>query len=79
MSIEIKILELLKESIDLGKESMQIQNIDLLLGRKGEREFLGVFLIRKLEEMIKSELILKDKSQYAITQKGLGYLKANSK
>ncbi len=79
MSIEIKILQLLKNSMDFGKQNMQIQNIDLLLLRSGETEFLGSFLIKKLDELIKEELVLKEKSKYSITQKGLDYLKQNSK
>lgn len=75
MDIEIKILSILKNSIDLGKGSMQMQTIDLLLLKNGEREFVGIFLIEKINKMINEGLISKIKSQYSITAEGLDYLK----
>jgi predicted transcriptional regulator len=74
MNIETKILNLLKESARLGKNRMQIQNIDLLLVRGGENEFVGNFLLKKMNEMLKDELIFKEKTNYSITSKGFIYL-----
>jgi predicted transcriptional regulator len=74
MTIETKILSLLNESARLGKSSMQIQNIDLLLMRSGESEFLGNFLLKKINEMLKDDLIFEEKKNYSITSKGLAFL-----
>ena len=78
MNIENKILEILKFSYDLGKNKLQIQNLDHLLIRKGEREYIGSTLMIKLKEMIKNDFISKNETFYSITQKGLDYLKGNS-
>jgi hypothetical protein len=79
MNIETKILKILKKAADLSKSSMQIQTIDLLLLKSGETDFLGIFLIEKISEMINAELIEKVKSKYSITQKGIIYLENSVK
>ncbi len=78
MNIEYKILKILKFSYDLGKNKMQIQNIDHLLVRKGEKEYIGSVLTIKLKEMISNEIILKNETFYSITKKGLEYLEQHS-
>ena len=79
MDITILILSILKQSKDLRKESMQIQNIDHILGRKGERNFIGNKLSVKLEELIKNNLISKSSNNYSLTEKGIKYLENDSK
>ncbi|OIK47996.1 hypothetical protein BEI02_09685 [Elizabethkingia sp. HvH-WGS333] len=78
MNIDIKILEIFKISKDLGKNKIQIQNLDHLLGRKGEREYIGNALMIKLKELLKSQLIVNENTFYSITPKGLDYLEKNS-
>ncbi len=77
MNITILILSILKQSKDLGKESMQIQNIDHILGRKGERNIIGSKLSIELEELVKNDLIYKFSNNYSLTKKGLQYLEKN--
>lgn len=78
MNINVKILSILNISKELGKNKIQIQNLDHLLGRKGEREYIGSRLVRKLEEMIEEKLVEKNDTFYSITKKGLEYLVFNS-
>lgn len=78
MSINIKILNILKKSKELGKNKLQVQNIDHLLGRRGEKEFIGNKLFDKLQELLNDELIEYKITFYSITSKGLAYLEQNS-
>jgi len=74
MNTTILILSILKKSKDLGKNSMQIQNIDHVMGRRGERNFIGANLFSKLDELIKDKLINKKNNDYSLTIEGLEYL-----
>ena len=78
-NINVTILEILKTSKDIGKNKMEIQNIDHLIGRKGEREYVGAILIDKLEELINQGLIQKQNDYFSITEQGINYLSENSK
>lgn len=79
MNPKILILSILKKSKDLGKESMQIQNIDHLMSRKGERNIIGANLFLKLDELIKDKLINKKNNDYSLTLEGLEYLSKHFK
>jgi len=76
MDINIKILDYLKESKDLGRKERTLINIDqFLVHMKNEKEFVGSFLVQKINEMVSDELIShNDKQHYFITSKGLDYL-----
>lgn len=74
----VNILGILKTSQDLGKNKMQIQNLDHLIGRKGEKEYIGAKLFNKLEDLINQGLIKKDSNYYSITEQGINYLNENS-
>ena len=76
---DLTILEILKTSKDLGKNQMQIQNIDHLLGRKGEREYIGARLFSKLENLVNKGFLKKENDYFSITDLGLDYLDKNSK
>lgn len=80
MDINIKILNYLKESKDIGRERQTLINIDqFLVHVKNEKEFVGSFLIQKIDEMELDELISHDdKKHYFITSKGLDYLQEHS-
>ncbi len=75
MEIKIAILELLETSKKIGKNSMQFQNLDHLLGRRGERYYLGSNLLLKLNELEIEEFIVKENKNYSIKDKGIYYLK----
>lgn len=76
---DLTILEILKTSKDLGKNQMQIQNIDHLLGRKGEREYIGARLFSKLENLVNKGFLKKENDYFSVTDLGLDYLDKNSK
>ncbi|WP_046755960.1 hypothetical protein [Kordia jejudonensis] len=77
MKIKIVILSILNYNNTLGSQGLTINNIDHLLGRKGEREFIGKKLANKLEELFDDGYIFKNLKQYSITQKGIDFLEEN--
>lgn len=81
MKIEIKILNFFLLRKNNGIDYTNLINLDrYLVHSKKEKEYLGIRLSEKIQEMLKENLITTiNNKEYSITPKGLQYLEKNSK
>ncbi|MCD2258293.1 hypothetical protein [Psychroserpens luteolus] len=78
--MKIKILEFLLQNKEKGTTYSSLITLDrYLVNVKGEQEYVGSFLVNKMNEIEKQNLVIQnDNDKYAITQKGINYLSKNS-
>ncbi|HEX9981609.1 MAG TPA: hypothetical protein VGB50_13695 [Flavobacterium sp.] len=75
MNPETKILQILKQSQEMGNSSASIVIIDKLMSRSEQRECIGGKLLNKLDELVSKKLIYRLSSgHFCITEIGLDFL-----